>query len=232
MDNHGGFTIADINNAMARTHIGARPLNTAHTQPMAHTQSMAQQQTQTQQRQAREAREDFNHAKDMGRQLADHHWGTGSLWLHPSNQLGLLNYDIGSISAAAKTYVHNTHADFPRPGMGRRGMWDNFVEAYLDQSYVVLSHKMGTQENMEETVDAVGSLVYGDSIRAVTVEELPEYFIAGVRMEQSNKWEQRCRELQDQWALAVGFGDHHDPQVMRYFINMDAEQAWTDPNRV
>lgn len=33
MDNHSPFTVSDINNAMARTHITARPRTTAQTQP-------------------------------------------------------------------------------------------------------------------------------------------------------------------------------------------------------
>lgn len=187
---------------------------------------MAHTQPQTPKRQAREA---INHAKNMGRQLADHQRGTGSLWLHRSNQLGLLNYDINSIRAAAATYVRNTHADHPRPGTAPRELWDNLVDAYLDQFYVVLAQKMGTKENMEEIVDAVGSTIYGRSIKGVSVEGLPEYFMAYVLVMQRDIWEERARDLKEEWEQAVRFGDHNDPEILRHFVNWNAELAWTEP---
>lgn len=40
---------------------------------------------------------------------------------------------------------------------------------------------MGTKENMEEIVDAVGSTIYSRSIKGVSVEELLEFSFSALR---------------------------------------------------
>lgn len=210
---------------------------------------MSATQTQTSQCQAREAKMAISHAKYMARQLAEHQWGTGILWMHPSNQAGLVASDLRAARAAASIYTNddNRHSDFPQPGIDRAEIWDNFVDAYIDQSYVVLSREVRTQTDMKRVVGRYTTDIAEGPYQAVTQEEVPEYFIACVRSMQSEAWEERAlalrdeyetrfitvardehldrdlaweervRELIDQWREGIWFGDNTDIYIIDYF---------------